>query len=131
MYYTYVSYVSTLYPDVSTRRYLATDKDGKVHHAKLQYIKNKDGVKELWALQGAIQEPQNVEEEGEEGEEEADEPPPPKKKETKKSVAASTGGSSSTEPPKGPNPKPKGSKKRADPPVVAEGSRKSARSRGQ
>ena len=109
------------------RRYQATDKDGTVYYAKLQFIKNKAEVSELWAIQGAVQEAQDLEEEGEEGEEEADEPPPPKKKKVQESVAASSGGSSSTEPHKGSKPKPKGSKKPAEPPVVEEGPRKSAR----
>ena len=38
---------------------------------------------------------------------------------------------SKTEPHKGSNPKPKGSTKRANPPVVAEGARKSGRVRGK
>ena len=84
-------------------------------------------MSELWAIQGAVQEAQDLEEEGEESEKEADEAPPPKKKKVEESVAASSGGSSSTEPHKGSKPKPKGSKKPAEPPVVAEGPRKSAR----
>ena len=109
------------------RRYQATDKDGTVYYAKLQFIKNKAEVSELWAIQGAIHEAQDLEEEGEEGEEEAEEPPPTKKKKVEEAVAASSGGASKTEPHKGSKPKPKGSKKPAEPPVVEEGPRKSAR----
>ena len=109
------------------RRYQATDKDGTVYYAKLQFIKNKAGVSELWVIEGALEEVQDLEEEGEEGENEPDEAPPTKKKKVEESVAASSGGSSSTEPHKGSKQKPKGSKKPAEAPVVAEGPRKSAR----